>query len=254
MSFLSTENLSKDFGGLRAVNNVSLSVEKGAIHALIGPNGAGKTTIFNIISGIEKPSGGQVYFKGRNITHYHLYQIAGLGIARTFQNLRIFENMTVLENVMTGRHLHSKSNFFSSGLRLPWNVKQEKEIIEQSTVILDFLGLKEKAYLHATGLPYGERRLLEIARALATEPDLLLFDEPAAGLNSKETDVLAEKISQIRAKGITILIVEHDMGLVMMISDQITVLDYGEVIAEGDPMEIQNNPRVIQTYLGSSDS
>ncbi len=254
MEFLATENLSKDFGGLRALNNVSLLVKKGTIHALIGPNGAGKTTIFNIVSGIEKPSLGRIYFKGRNITHCHPYQIARLGIARTFQNLRIFENMTVLENVMTGRHLHSKSSFFSSGLRLPWNVSQEKEMIERSNVILDFLGLKEKANLHATGLPYGERRLLEIARALATEPDLLLFDEPAAGLNSKETAVLAERISQIRDKGITILIVEHDMGLVMMISDQVTVLDYGEVIAEGNPIEIQNNPRVVQTYLGSSDA
>jgi branched-chain amino acid transport system ATP-binding protein len=251
MSLLSIENLSKDFGGLRALSRVSVSIERGMIKTLIGPNGAGKTTIFNIISCIEGLSKGKVYFKKKDITHYLPYQIASLGIARTFQDLHLFENMTVLENVMTGQHLHTKSNFFSAGLRFSSLLRQEKEIIQKSMQILDFLGLKEKTYFAATSLPYGQQRLLEIARALATQPTLLLLDEPAAGLNSKETDILADKIMETRDRGVTIFIVEHDMRLVMTISDQITVLDHGEVIAEGSPREIQGNQRVIKSYLGS---
>jgi branched-chain amino acid transport system ATP-binding protein len=250
MAFFSVENLSRDYGGLRALNSVSLCVEEGRICALIGPNGAGKTTLFNIISCIERPSAGRIYFKNIDITNYAPFRIAALGIARTFQNLCMLENLTALENVMVGLHIHTKSGFFSAGFRLPRIAKQEKEVAEQSRQILEFMGLADRASFGATELPYGQQRLLEIARALATRPDLLLLDEPAAGLNSKETDVLREKIIQIRESGVCILLVEHDMKFVMKISDQITVLNYGEVIAQGSPREIQDNSEVVRSYLG----
>lgn len=254
MPLLSINNLSKRYGGLTAINNVSLSVKEGLINALIGPNGAGKTTLFNIISCIERPNEGDIELRDQKITNCRLHQIAKLGIARTFQNLCIFGNMTVLENVMTGMHLHTASGFFSAGFKLPWLVRQERETISRAKEILGFIGLSGKSCLRANELPYGEQRLLEIARALATRPVLLLLDEPAAGLNSRETDILAEKIKEIRETGVTIFLVEHDMRLVMMISDRISVLTFGQIIATGTALEIRSNPEVIRSYLGRKSS
>jgi branched-chain amino acid transport system ATP-binding protein len=250
MSLLSITNLSKRYGGVVAINNISLSVEEGLINALIGPNGAGKTTLFNVISCIERPNNGDIELRNQKITNYRPYQVAKLGIARTFQNLCIFGNMTVLQNVMSGMHLHTKSNFFSAGLKLPWLVRQEKETVSRAKEILGFIGLQEKCDFKADELPYGEQRLLEIARALATRPVLLLLDEPAAGLNSKETDILANKINEIKETGVTIFLVEHDMHLVMMISDRVTVLNFGEIITTGTTFEIRRNSEVIRSYLG----
>lgn len=235
---------------MTAINSVSLSVEEGLINALIGPNGAGKTTLFNIISCIEKPDEGDIEIRGRQVENCRPYQIAKLGIARTFQNLCLFGNMTVLENVMTGMHLHTQSSFFSAGFRLPRLARQERATVACAKEILEFIGLSGKDALKAGELPYGEQRLLEIARALATKPVLLLLDEPAAGLNSRETDILADKIKEIKETGVTIFLVEHDMRLVMMISDQISVLSFGQIIATGTALEIRKNPEVIRSYLG----
>jgi len=250
MALLSVDNVSKHYGGLLAINKVSLSVEEGSISALIGPNGAGKSTLFNIISCLEKSNEGGIRIKDRDITNCLPHQVVALGVARTFQNLCIFENMDVLKNVMTGLHLHTRSNMLSAGLKVPSLRRQEKETISHAEAILDFLGLSGKTRLRANELPYGEQRLLEIARALATHPVLLLLDEPAAGLNSKETEILAEKIVEIKKNGVTVFLVEHDMNLVMMISDHITVLNYGQVLATGTPLEIRNQPEVIESYLG----
>jgi branched-chain amino acid transport system ATP-binding protein len=248
--FLSLEGLEKTFGGLRALGGLDLSVREGLIKSVIGPNGAGKTTLFHLITGILLPTKGQVYFCGRRLDGLKPHEIAGLGISRTFQNVELFAHMTALENVMLGRHRRLRAGIFQAGLRLAGMRREERECRERAIEELRFMGLAEKAALDALSLPLGEQKLLEIARALATEPKLLLLDEPAAGLNPRDTAQLSETILRIRERGITILLVEHDMNLVMEISDVVSVLNYGRKIAEGPPREIQRNPEVIAAYLG----
>jgi len=251
---LEVKDLSRSFGGLQAVNKVSFNVQKNNIKALIGPNGAGKTTLFNLISGMLSPDSGSIMFDGRPVHGLQPYQIASKGLARTFQHIKLFPKMTALENVMLGRHTHSRAGFISSMLSLPWTWKEEKAIREKSLEIMDFLGVSELAGSEATSLAYGQQRIVELARALACEPALLLLDEPAAGLNMRETAEMAHLITKIREMGITVLIVEHDMSLVMDISDEIIVLSYGEKIADDVPLAIQKNREVIRTYLGEEDA
>lgn len=248
---LRLKDVAKRFGGLQALRDVGFSVNEAEIHALIGPNGAGKTTLLNIISGIERPDSGEIIFKGNNVNGETPQKRAIKGLSRTFQHLEVFNEMTVIENVMIGRYLRSSSGFFRSGLMLPQDRREERRIYDYCCELLNYVNLSHRTNDVAKNLPVGEQRILEIARALATEPDLLLLDEPAAGLNIRETRELGNLIERIREeKGIAILIVEHDMELVMRISDNITVINFGEVIAEGSPLEIQKNPDVIAAYLG----
>ena len=249
-ALLEIRELSRSFGGLKAVNDVSFTVQAGSIKSVIGPNGAGKTTLFNLISGMLPSDSGFVLQNGQEITRLQPYRIAELGISRTFQTTKLFSRMSVLENVMVGRHTRTKAGFLSGVLNLPWTWKEEREIRERSLALLDALGLAEVAGEVASNLPFGKQRLLEIARALAAEPSLLLLDEPAAGLNIYETREMADLVLKIRGWGITVLLVEHDMSLVMDISDEIVVLNYGRKVAEGAPAEIQRDPEVIRIYLG----
>lgn len=249
-SLLSVRKLSKHFGGLNAVDTVDFDVEKDSIKSIIGPNGAGKTTIFNMLAGSFQPSDGTIMFDGKDISKFKAHSVANMGIARTFQNVKLFGNMNVLQNVMTGLHCRTKSGFAGAILRLPSMLKEEAATRASAMKQLEFTGLADKAEFMASSLAFGRQRLLEIARALAMKPKLLLLDEPAAGLNTRETSELASLICKIRDNGVTVLLVEHDMSLVMEISDEVLVLDFGKKLVEGTPREVQNNPEVVRIYLG----
>lgn len=250
MTLLETKDLRKSFGGLVAVDGVSFAVGQGQIKALIGPNGAGKTTLFNLVTGLLRPDRGTVHFKGKPMAARKPYQIARAGISRTFQNPSLFGRMNVLENVMVGRHSRSRSEFWGCALRWPGQRREERHIRERAIQELQFVGLAHLAMFPASALTFGQRRMAELARALATEPEMLLLDEPASGLNTSEKRELAELINKIRKRGVTVLLVEHDMSMVMGLSDAVVVLHNGAKIAEGTPAEIQNNDEVVRVYLG----
>ena len=248
---LELQNVSLAFGGLQAVEDVSLSVRPGAIQAIIGPNGAGKTTLFHLATGFLAPQAGRIVFDGQEIQGRPPHAIAALGIARTFQLVQLFDHMTVLENAMVGRHRLSRAGLLSGALRLPRTRTEEKLIREEALAALEFVGLADRARQSAAVLPLGLKRLLEIARAYASRPTLLLLDEPASGLDAAETDRLGEMILALREQGITVLLVEHDMALTMEVAEEIAVLNYGRLIAQGPPRAIQKHPEVIAAYLGT---
>ncbi len=252
-AILKTEKIVMKFEGLTAINNLNLEVQEHQIFGLIGPNGAGKTTAFNVITGFLVPTEGKVYFRGEDITGLKPNHITKRGIARTFQNIKLFPEMSVIENVMTGFHIHRKFSFFEAMFRLPRFFKDESKMYHQGMELLELVGLTEFAHEQAGNLPYGHQRKLEIARALATDPVMLLLDEPAAGMNPQESSELMDLIRKLRdERNLTILLIEHDMKVVMGICERIKVLDHGEEIAEGTPEEIRNNPRVIEAYLGEA--
>lgn len=248
---LEVSGIWKTFGGIVALMDITFTVKSGEIKAVIGPNGAGKTTLFNVITGVYSPDNGLIKFNDEVISKMPSYKIARKGISRTFQNVELFGHLSVLENIMVGRHARTRSGFLASGLKLPFTIREEQSIRDKAEEILRYIGLKDRQDELASSLPIGEQRILEIGRALATEPKLILLDEPASGLNEAETKQLSQFIVKMRDElGITVILVEHDMGLVMDISESIVVINFGEKLAEGTPVEIRNNKLVIDAYLG----
>ena len=250
-TLLQTTAVNKQFGGLAAVTDLNVRVDEGEVVGLIGPNGAGKTTSFNLITGVYTPTSGTVTFAGQDITGMQPHRIAKLGIARTFQNIRLFREMSVIENVMVAQHMRMGANLIEATLRLPSYLRKERQQIERARELLNEVGLLPYADARSTSLPYGKQRRLEIARALATDPKLLFLDEPAAGLNPKETQEVDALVRRIADAGVTVVLVEHDMKMVMNLSERILVLDYGKKLAEGNRDEIRRNPDVIAAYLGA---
>ena len=249
---LKTEKATIKFGGLTAVNEVTMHVKEGQITGLIGPNGAGKTTLFNIVSGVYKPTSGKVIFDGKDITGIQPYKINAMGMSRTYQAINLFKTMTVQENVLVGMHTRLKAGLASSIFRTKKTAAEEKAAIEKAEELMEFAGLIDHRYDVASSLPYGDQRKTEIIRAMASDPKLILLDEPAAGMNTTEKVELSETIKKIRDRGFTILLVEHDMKLVMGITDYIYVINYGKELAQGKPEEVRNNPAVIEAYLGGT--
>jgi len=252
MSLLRVEGLSKKFGGLNAVEDLSFDIQPGAVYSIIGPNGAGKTTLLNLLTGVYQPSAGRIVFEEHDLTGRAPYEYASHGIARTFQNLQVFFNMSALENVMVGRYLHERCGLVSALLRAPRLKRAEQMCREEAAELMHYVGLQDYLSTAADAMPYGALKRLEIARALATRPKLMLLDEPAAGLNPTEALELDDLIGRLTGRGVTVVLVEHNMRLVMGVSDYILVLDYGRKLAEGPAMTIRNDPKVIEAYLGSA--